>query len=499
MSVLHVFADTNLFLQCKNLEELDWSMLGAHDHVEILVTRPVITEIDSLKGGGNGRRAARSRLASKRFRSLMTMPALSARIRETPGIVDLCLRQNLKPIQPEPEELDYQSGDGRLVGTMLAFCRADPDALAVLLTHDNGPAMSAEAVGLRSVFVPDAWLLPPESTDNALKAKLEQYERQEPRFEISLSPEGRKGIQATLPHYQELTQEELLVLMSYLKARFPRANDFGSTEPAEHPVKFESARLSFTQARDVYEPASREDIDGYNKAYAKWEEDSRKHLQDVHRLLHIAQAWPRLEMSIANIGSRPANDALVVLDVQGSEDVSLLPPRARKGGDDDGDDDDDAGPLKGVNLAKLLRLQAPPPPPRGTWRRIDAYTMVSRSLADLPGFGKSIEPAILSRSHFVAPQIDPNKIYFKEGGRGEPDRHIEYSCQQWRHAQPAHELELLVISRQPSAATCSGVIRVEVHASNLTRPAVATLPFKLTFERTSSFEEAKKLVEAIGT
>lgn len=60
MRVLHVFADTNVFLQCKKLEELDWSVLGAYDRINVLVTHPVIREVDSLKKAGNERRAARS-------------------------------------------------------------------------------------------------------------------------------------------------------------------------------------------------------------------------------------------------------------------------------------------------------------------------------------------------------------------------------------------------------------------------------------------------------
>lgn len=52
---IDVFPDTNLFVQCRALEQLDWTIFSAFDDVRLLVTRPVQAEIDAQKGSGSGR------------------------------------------------------------------------------------------------------------------------------------------------------------------------------------------------------------------------------------------------------------------------------------------------------------------------------------------------------------------------------------------------------------------------------------------------------------
>src|SRR3546814_20794017 len=43
---LYVFPDTNVFVQCQSLEELAWSDLGTFDLIVLLLSSPVIGEID---------------------------------------------------------------------------------------------------------------------------------------------------------------------------------------------------------------------------------------------------------------------------------------------------------------------------------------------------------------------------------------------------------------------------------------------------------------------
>src|SRR3546814_8961160 len=61
---LYVFPDTNVFVQCQSLEELAWSDLGTFDLIVLLLSSPVIGEIDRQKGGA-GRLAKRARTANR--------------------------------------------------------------------------------------------------------------------------------------------------------------------------------------------------------------------------------------------------------------------------------------------------------------------------------------------------------------------------------------------------------------------------------------------------
>ena len=64
---LTLFPDTNLFLQGKDLREIDWVSLGDFDVIDLVVTRPIQSEIDKLKGKGSGRVSGRARAASSLF------------------------------------------------------------------------------------------------------------------------------------------------------------------------------------------------------------------------------------------------------------------------------------------------------------------------------------------------------------------------------------------------------------------------------------------------
>lgn len=48
-SILYYFVDTNLFLQCRPLEQLDWSPWKNFEEVRLIVSKPVLREIDYRK------------------------------------------------------------------------------------------------------------------------------------------------------------------------------------------------------------------------------------------------------------------------------------------------------------------------------------------------------------------------------------------------------------------------------------------------------------------
>ena len=58
-STLYFFVDTNLFIHCHAPEQLDWSPWQEFEEVRLIVSSPVMHEIDRLKtrGGRVGKRA----------------------------------------------------------------------------------------------------------------------------------------------------------------------------------------------------------------------------------------------------------------------------------------------------------------------------------------------------------------------------------------------------------------------------------------------------------
>ena len=64
---LYLFPDTNLFIQCLPLQQIDWTQWDDFDEVHLLVSRPVQREIDNQKNRGNDRVGQRARKTYQTF------------------------------------------------------------------------------------------------------------------------------------------------------------------------------------------------------------------------------------------------------------------------------------------------------------------------------------------------------------------------------------------------------------------------------------------------
>ncbi len=66
------FLDTNIFLQCKDVDKLRWNeVAGNEDEILLLIPTPVEKEINNLKQDGNRRRSKRARIANSMMRDVL--------------------------------------------------------------------------------------------------------------------------------------------------------------------------------------------------------------------------------------------------------------------------------------------------------------------------------------------------------------------------------------------------------------------------------------------
>ena len=72
MKILYLFPDTNLFIQCRSLEHIDWSEIGEFDEIQLFVSQPVQKEIDAQKNKGNQRLGKRARKTAAFFKDILT-------------------------------------------------------------------------------------------------------------------------------------------------------------------------------------------------------------------------------------------------------------------------------------------------------------------------------------------------------------------------------------------------------------------------------------------
>ena len=95
------FLDTNVFLECKALEELPWKQITDQDPVRLIVPLTTIEEIDKRKKG-NDKKAERARRASQRLRLIRDAVDKKTSIRNSGPNVSL----EIAPLD-FPKEADF--------------------------------------------------------------------------------------------------------------------------------------------------------------------------------------------------------------------------------------------------------------------------------------------------------------------------------------------------------------------------------------------------------
>ncbi len=492
---LVLLPDTNLFIQCRALDQLDWSIFGDFAEIELLVTRPVQTEIDKHKNQGGARLATRARTASSVFREIIRSSDGFKIIRETAPRVTLAIRPEYNTSSKVADRLDYNLSDDRLVGTIYSFVENNPGLDARLLTHDTGPMGTAKMLGLPFEPIPDAWLLPPETSETEkeikrLSAEISRYKRAEPEFSIcNLDGDGKEqtAIDADQVFYDPLSDAEVTTLLKRIEDAYPLATHFGPRESTERASL--RAATALMGGVEVFTPATAKEIEEYrDKRYPEWLEACEQFLRDYHLGLELQAGRVPFNLTIANMGARPGNDVLVEIEAKGAIDIEAYEPEP---------DSDD------IERAEKADITIPRPPevPRGTWRVRHA------SLPNLNPFLPTLNPfaaRVLSGPFPIMPRVptipdlmkrrDPNGIFWKPKRPMGPTKTFVFECEQWRHSIDAETFSGQIVCGRDSGVL-SAALECRVHAANLSNVAEKVIPVKINVRVVRAFDAATALVD----
>lgn len=236
-NTLTLFPDTNLLIQCKPLDEIDWSVFGDFDVVDLIISRPVQAEIDKQKSKGLGRLAKRARSAAALFGKILDTGDGFLTLAEGQPLVRLHLRVEYRADLDLADRLNYDERDDQLVGIAAGFAKNNLTADVRVITLDIGPRASAKSVGIACELVRDDWLLEPEADEvnkqiKSLQTELQTFKNAEPAFELSLDnlEIDQKKFKASMLCYPALDENQVKTLMNRIKERFPEATDFGAKD-----------------------------------------------------------------------------------------------------------------------------------------------------------------------------------------------------------------------------------------------------------------------------
>ncbi|SFA71198.1 PIN domain-containing protein [Azotobacter beijerinckii] len=474
-NTLYVFPDTNILVQCKPLEELDWSYLGSIDRIVLILSRPVIGEIDQQKAG-TGRLAKRARTANSLIRQLLDNDSISIDTKRKGPAVIVESGDNLRPSAGLDDQLDYTSADDKLVGTVHRYLQDHPDRKVLLLSHDTGPLMTARRLQVPYTRVPDEWLLSPENDEEQkrireLEGQLKRYQLTEPKCEIKFeeSPWEFKRLK-----HRPLTNEQVTELVRRLKEKYPVDTDFGSTEPKERSAK----SGYFLCGTEKFEPTSEKEISDYRDIeYPKWLASCESLFRELHHKLDMLEPPLFVSVAMSNIGAKPADNVLVQFKVKGQR-FGIFSPRK---------DDEN-------QKVESSRLTLPPVAPKGRW--VNNFTQL------ISGFDKysqviaypSVSMPMIDRFPRTPTTCDQNIFYWKEGRPSNPVALVELTCQQWRH-QDEEELFVFQLGLRSEIEPIKDALTVTVHAANLAEPVQCTQRVSILIEEVDIWGDAEALLD----
>lgn len=497
----HFFvADTNLFFECKRLEDIDWLDLGC-DPIVIALTKPVLGEIDKHKKAG-GRTKRRALKVSQRIRTMLESSQAEEVINAASPKVVLRLLSTVKPDPDLAEDLDYEVDDDRFVGIVSTL--SNNNQSVSFLTDDSLAASTAQVVGVPFQLIPESWKRPPEQTTEAKKIKeLEQdiatYRSQEPNIEIrDASVDGTQTrVEKSVP--RALKQQEVETLVDKLRAKHPMKEEYSLPE----------ARTLADGTQITYEAPEADEVTEYQtKAYPNWVKECTDIFSNLHDKYLHPEPLVQLIIGVRNDGTRPASKMRVIFEAQGQVLI-----RRVKNRDDEAVDTGESLPAN---------LPAPPVPPaiEKIKTRPESASAQGMDLADL-GFNSGakgfpnikdlaafndISALTQSRQNYLdhsllnAPIVrdvptpsNPEQFYYQEWPLDELISEGALTCDLFRHHRDEELFEFEVLFHPDEDLT--GAVLCSVHAENLTKPVEFRVSVSRKIVEYDLVPTAEKMIE----
>lgn len=475
---LAVVPDTNVLIHGRALHELPWSELAVEE-IEVLIVGPVLRELDALKTRA-GRPGRIARDVSCELRALLAGPEEGDVIAQAGPRVTRRLWLGDEARTPVRDGIDVTHGDLAIINRALWLLDRGRDVL--LLTDDTLAAAHAKEFGLPFRLLDEAWLRAPEADEAQkevarLKAEIARVRSTEPVLRgwfVDEVGEPVERVDATLGRHLAVEESQVEELMERVLKANPMAPELPSpAKPAPRPPG--PVDLAFIDAdmdrhfSPILERADRK----YREEYASWTDAVRRKLADLHREWDRRRRWPRLTLMASNEGSRPAEEALVEIVVQG--DFTVMRPTKWKG---------DAAKMERAKRDTGLSIPMPPTPP---------IRQTAASL--LLGHARNVD---LLRSPFAHGPLlglsrtrDADAFYWRTG-RGEPVRSLELDCASWRHAREPEDFPFVVGGRDD--APVRGLVVGRLSAANLGTPVEVRLPVRIGFEDKPMAKIAEEMV-----
>ena len=484
--MIHIIADTNLFIQCRALHELPWRKLFDDDELCLLFAPKVVMELDVMKYDGKGRRAKRARKTTELLRRIINSVEPIVLLEKEPRLTVSYTTEVGEPMTRHILKPDYN--DHRILLQVLEYQENHPGVPVVFLTHETHHQFNAKGTGIRCLQIPDSWLLEAEPDErdrelHKLRQENEDLLNAAPKVRIAISnlATGADHTKVQITRYPKLFAESIERYVAELVAKHPMVTSFDKPQPAQLPggeklskmfgaMSAVQMRLSGTQ----WLAPSQSEIDEYQKEkYPAWEKELNEFFEELDKRLQLPQRLVLLKFELDNFGLYPANDALIQISAKGS--LLIRAPKDDKTKDPD----------------PFVQLPPPPAAPKGKYvslsdRMIGRYGGVA-DLFTVPSLRDLLNPVARA----------PDRFYWDTSKQETPQESLARSCATWRHQEDPDRFVVEVLLKRPEnePVEWDAVITCKVSAQNIPKPVLAMHKITVTLAEGDIEAAAATIVE----
>jgi len=287
-----VFPDTNIFLHFTFFSDIPWDTIVGSAQVTLGISPVTVSEIDSQKYSSSSARVReRARKITKRLGELVDSGEL--------------LRPNVhmefvnhEPVDFDRYQLTRSSQDDQLLATILQYQEKHNTQKVLLVTNDIGLKIKAKARGIRTLALPESYLLtepdPNEKKIKELERRVVELQSQAPLLRVEFG-DGADRLETHRP--SAFPDESIDQGMQQVKCNYPK-------------LQLTSNSMNGL-ANAFVDVVSSQSIRDYNTSLDEFFEKYQKYLSACYRIKEIRSRAVKVDLNVKNLGRGTALDVKV--------------------------------------------------------------------------------------------------------------------------------------------------------------------------------------------
>ncbi|MDB5230772.1 MAG: hypothetical protein JWN76_1577 [Chitinophagaceae bacterium] len=310
----HLFLDTNIFLHFRDFDQIDWAaLLNSNGPFEFMIAPAVMAELDAHKYNASKRV---SRIAKK------ILPRIE-QIIENPTLCRYGVNYIIR--QPRTEifdlyQLDKNVKDDCLLASIKQYINEEKKDPVYFVTHDVGPRLKAQQLGITTIRLPEEFMLPEELEDvekknKALTNELAELKKRLPVLKLVFK-DGNEFLHVNArqeivgrAQYVEREMAKLRSEISYLT--------YFETDASADQTGLRAAFAFHASLMGL----SKDQVKDYNKELDNYFEKSKIFFAQEYDVYLFRYNMEAIKLTLKNSGTTPAEDIDIELHIPDGPDV----------------------------------------------------------------------------------------------------------------------------------------------------------------------------------